>query len=236
MLLDVQMKHSPERASAQGLAKYDPLITDATRAGEIAQRKELQNVLAKLKKIEAKEKDKNVREDLEVLQKAFNLQFREDDYELDHTVQFLDASQAVFSGLRTLLDDQVAADRRPAAVVRLRKYAGVEPGFKPFTDVLKQRMMEQMAKPGVVYPSTDEMEAELGRDKSYVDGIGALFAKYELTGWREPFARLQQELAGYDTWVRATVMPKAQPNSRMTPEQYAFSLESYGVDLPPAST
>ena len=42
MLLDVQMKHSPERASAQGLAKYDPLITDATRAGEIAQRKELQ--------------------------------------------------------------------------------------------------------------------------------------------------------------------------------------------------
>ncbi len=150
------------------------------------------------------------------------------------TVQFLDASQAVFSGLRTLLDDQVAADRRPAAVVRLRKYAGVEPGFKPFTDVLKQRMMEQMAKPGVVYPSTNEMEAELGRDKSYVDGIGALFAKYELTGWREPFARLQQELAGYDTWVRATVMPKAQPNSRMTPEQYAFSLESYGVDLPPA--
>ena len=42
MLLDVQMKHSPERASAQGLAEFDPLITDATRAGEIAQRKELQ--------------------------------------------------------------------------------------------------------------------------------------------------------------------------------------------------
>ena len=133
-----------------------------------------------------------MREDLEILQKAFNLQFREDDYELDHNVQFLDASQAVFSGLHTLLDGQVAADRRPAAVVRLRKYAGVEPGFKPFTDVLKQRMMEQMAKPGVVYPSTSEMEAELGRDKSYVDGIGAFFAKYQLTGWREPFARLSR--------------------------------------------
>ena len=149
-------------------------------------------------------------------------------------MQFLDASQAVFSGLHTLLDGQVAAERRPAAVVRLRKYAGVEPGFKPFADVLKQRMMEQMAKPGVVYPSIDEMEAELGRDKSYVDGIGALFAKYKLTGWQEPFARLQQELADYDTWVRATVMPKARPNSRMSPEEYAFSLESYGIDLPPA--
>ena len=29
-------------------------------------------------------------------------------------------------------------------------------------------------------------------------------------------------------------MPKAQPNSRMTPEQYAFSLEQSGIDLPPA--
>ena len=63
---------------------------------------------------------------------------------------------------------------------------------------------------------------------------GTLFAKYELTGWREPFARLQQELADYDTWVRASVMPKARSDSRMRPEQYAFSLQSYGIDLPPA--
>ena len=31
MLLDVQLKHAPEGGSAQGLAKYDPLITNATR-------------------------------------------------------------------------------------------------------------------------------------------------------------------------------------------------------------
>ena len=71
----------------------------------------------------------------------------------------------------------MAADRRPAAVVRLRKYAGVEPGFKPFTGVLKQRMMEQMAKPGAVYPSTSKMEAELGRDKSYIDAMQQLFVE-----------------------------------------------------------
>jgi len=41
MLFDVQMKHSPEAGSAQGLAKYDTSITDASRADEIAQRKEL---------------------------------------------------------------------------------------------------------------------------------------------------------------------------------------------------
>jgi uncharacterized protein (DUF885 family) len=234
MLLDVQFRHSPEGGSQQGLAKYDAQITDPTRADEIVQRKELEAVLANLKKVEAGEKDKNVREDLEILQKTFNLQFREDDYQLDHKVQFIDASAAVFAGLRTLLDDQVPADRRPAAVVRLRKYAGTEPGFKPFADLLKQRVMEQMAKPGVVYPSTNEMETELGRDKNYVDGIQSLFLKYQLTGWQDSFARLREELADYDTWIRGTAMPKGRTDFKLAPEEYALSLESFGVDIPPA--
>jgi uncharacterized protein (DUF885 family) len=234
MLLDVQFKHSPESGSSQGLVQYDAQITNATRADEVVQRKELEETLAKLKKVEAKEKDKNVREDLDIVQAAFNLQFRQDDYQLAHKVPFIDASQAVFGGLRSLLDDQVAPERRPAAVIRLRKYAGVEPGFTPFTDVLKQRVMEQMAKPGAVYPSVNEMETELGRDKNYVDGIPTLFIKYKLTGWQEPFAKLRQELADYDTWIRGTVMPKARTDFRLAPEEYALSLESYGIDIPPA--
>jgi uncharacterized protein (DUF885 family) len=234
MLLDVQYKHSPEGGSEQGLTKYDPLITDPSRADEIAQRKELQDILATLKRAEAKEKNADVREDLEIIQKTFDLQFRQDDYQLDHKVPFIDASGAVFGGLRGLLDDQVAAERRPAAVARLRKYAGVEPGFKPFTDLLKQRVMEQMAKPGVVYPSIGEMETELGRDKNYVDGLRQLFVKYKLTGWEEPLDKLQQELADYDTWIRGTVMPKARSDFKLAPEEYALSLEGYGVDIPPA--
>jgi hypothetical protein len=234
MLLDVQMKHSPEGGSREGLVKYDSEITDATRADEIAQRKELEAILAKLKKVEASEKDQNVREDLEIIQKTFNLQFRQDDYQLDHKVPFVDASAAVFGGLRILLDDQVAAERRPAAVIRLRKYAGMEPGYKPFTEVLKQRVMEQMAKPDVVYPPAAAMETELGRDKNYIDGMQQLFLKYKLTGWQDPFAKLQQELAEYDTWIRATVMPKARSDFKLAPEEYALSLERYGVDLPPA--
>jgi uncharacterized protein (DUF885 family) len=233
-LLDVQLRHSPEGGSAQGIAKYDTQITNPTRADEIVQRKELQDILATLKKDEAKEKSQDVREDLEILQKTFGLQFRQDDYELDHKVPFIDASQAVFGGLRTLLDDQVPEERRPAAVVRLRKYAGVEPGFKSFADLLKQRVEEQMAKPGMIYPSAVQMETELGRDKNYVDGIQALFIKYKLTGWQEPFAKLRQELADYDTWVRATVMPKARSDFRLAPEEYALRLENYGIDIPPA--
>ena len=109
MLLDVQLKYSPEGGSRQGVAKYDAQITDPTRAAEIAQRKDLEGVLATLSKAEKKEKDENVREDLEILQKTFNVQFRGQDYQFAHKVQFIDPSAAVYAGLQSLLDDRVAA-------------------------------------------------------------------------------------------------------------------------------
>src|SRR6185369_1347330 len=163
-LLDVQLKHAPERGSRQGLVKFDKLISNPTLADQLETRKELEAVLVKLKAEQTAEKDKNVVQDLEILEKTFNLQFREQDYQLAHNVPFINASSAVFGGLRGLLDDQVAAERRPDAVVRLRKYAGVEPGYKPFTEILKVRTLEQIAKPGIVYPSKTQVETELGRN------------------------------------------------------------------------
>ena len=72
------------------------------------------------------------------------------------------------------------------ALERLRKYAGLEDGLKPITEILKQRASEQMAKPGMVYPWREEIETELGRDSNYVDGIAALFEKYKIEGWQGP--------------------------------------------------
>jgi uncharacterized protein (DUF885 family) len=233
-LLDVQLKHSPEQGSQEGVAKFDALISDPSRADEVVQRRELETVLAALKTSQAAEIDKNVQEDLDILVKAFNLQFRREDYRLEHEVPFINASEIIFSGLRGLLDDQVSADRRPAALVRLRKYAGAEPGTKPFADLLKQRELEQIAKPGVIYPSKGQVETELGRNSSYVEGIAALFAKYKLTGWEPSYAQLKGELADYDAWVRANILPKARTDYRLTPEAYALALEGYGIDLKPA--
>ena len=119
-------------------------------------------------------------------------------------------------------------------VIRLRKYAGVEPGYKPFTDLLKQRELEQMAKPNMVYPSKGEMETELSRNQFYLEGLAALFTKYKLTGWEEPFAQLKTQLIAYDAWVKANLLPKARTDFRLPPEEYALSLEGYGVDIPPA--
>jgi uncharacterized protein (DUF885 family) len=233
-LLDVQLQHSPEQGSREGVAKFDERISNPTLADQLAERHELEAALSKLDAARAQETDKKVWEDLDILHKAFDLHFRQEDFSLQREVPFYNASERVFQGLRGLLDDQVTPERRRAALVRIRKYAGMEPGYAPFTDLLRKRELEQIAKPGVIYPSKDELDTELGRNSNYVDGIAALFKKYQLAGWEPAYAKLKDQLTGYDAWVRATILPKARTDFRLPPEEYALAFESYGIDIPPA--
>ncbi|HYK51783.1 MAG TPA: DUF885 family protein, partial [Terriglobales bacterium] len=234
MLLAVEMKHRPELGSNQGLSQYDTDVSQPTLADEDQERREAEGVLSKLKGAMGLQKQKEVTQDLEIVIRKIELQFREDDFDRAHRVDFLNASQNVFSGLRILLDEQTPSERRPAAVVRIRKYAGLEPGYKPLTEILKQRVMEQMAKPGVVYPARTEIETELARNSNYIEGIATLLQKYKLTGWQEPYETLKSQLADYDVWTKANVLPKARSDFRVPPEEYALRLEDYGIDIPPA--
>jgi uncharacterized protein (DUF885 family) len=233
-LLSVQLEHTPEQGSAQGVAKFDDRISDPSRADQLAERRELEAALTKIKAARATVTDKNVQEDIDILQKNFNLQFRMEDFELAHEVPFHNASAQIFQGLRGLLDDQVPEQRRTAALVRLRKYAGVEPGYKPFTERLKERENEQIAKSGIIFPSKQEVETDLGRNSNYIEGIAALFKKYNLTGWEPTYEKLKVQLADYDTWVKANILPKARTDFRLPPEEYVLAFEGYGIDIPPA--
>jgi len=233
MLLAVEMKHTPELGSNQGLSQYDTEISQPTLADEDQERREKEGVLSTLKGAMGQQKQKEVTQDLEIVIRKIELEFREQDFDRAHRVDFLNASERVFSGLRILLDEQTPSERRPAAVIRIRKYAGLEPGCKPLADILKQRIMEQMAKPGVVYPARTEIETELARNSNYIEGIATLLQKYKLTGWQEPYEKLKSQLADYDAWTRANVLPKARSDFRLPLEEYALNLEDYGIDIPP---
>jgi hypothetical protein len=233
-LLAVETKHRPESGSDQGLSEYDSLASQPTLADEDQERRETEAVLAELKHAVPQQKDKAVAQDLEIVIHKVELGFRQQDFTRAHVVPFLNASGIVFGGLHALLDEQTPAERRPAAVIRIREYAGIESGYKPLAEIIKQRVMEQMAKPGVVYPARTDIETELGRNSNYLDGIAALLKKYGLKGWQEPFGKLKAQLVEYDAWTKANVLPKARTDFRLLPEEYALDLENYGVDIPAA--
>jgi hypothetical protein len=233
LLLDIQNSHSPEGASFEGLAQYDEAISKLTREDEDIARHETEAALAKIKSAAEAEKDPRVAQDLQILIHSTELSFRSDDYDHAHVVPFLNAPEIVFSGLQSLLDDQTTPERRRAAVVRLNKYTGLEPGYTPATDLARRYVEHQMAVSTAIYPPRIRMETELGRNSNYVDGIADLFRKYKLTGWEPAYARLKTQLADYDAWQRSTVLPHARTDFRLQPEQYALALEGYGVDIPP---
>jgi uncharacterized protein (DUF885 family) len=234
MLIDVVFKYRPEFGTQQGLSRFDTKASQPTLANEDQERHETKAVLAKLKSAAAEKQQEDVAEDLQIMIRRVNLNFKRQDFQRAHEVPFFNASQMVFGGLQVLLDEQTPSERRPAAVVRIREYAGLEPGYVALTEILKQRVSEQMAKPGVIYPARVEIETEMARNSNYLNGIAALMQKYKLTGWEEPFARLKTQLTDYDAWVRATVLPKARDDFRLPPEHYALDMENYGIDIPPA--
>jgi uncharacterized protein (DUF885 family) len=233
LLIEVEKKHAPERASADGLSQYDDLISTPTHEDDEAETAENRAACAKLQEQLPREQNKYVRQDLEIMIHAVQLSLKRHDFAEAHQVPFLNASGFVYQGLRSLLDDQVDAKRRPSAVLRLRKYTGVEPGFTPITTELRQLTERQLGKPNVIFPSRASVETGLSRNQLYVEGIANLFKQYGLQGWEEPYAKLKTQLADYDQWVKTEILPKSRTDFREPPELYALNLEGYGIDIPP---
>jgi hypothetical protein len=234
LLLDIDVKYSPEIGSAQGLAFYDTLVSVPTLQNELARRKEKEQVVAKLKEAKQTETSLPLKQDLQILINQTELGFKTEDFDLNKNAPYLNPTSSVFEGLQILLDEQTAAQRRSAAVIRLSKYAGLLNGFEPLTAIYKERTLQQMRKPGILYPSKESIEVELSRNASLLDGIAALFKKYNLIGWEKPYDSIKTQLENYDAWIRTNVLPKGRTDFRLAPEEYQLALETYGIDIPPA--
>ncbi|MEO6452598.1 MAG: DUF885 domain-containing protein [Ginsengibacter sp.] len=234
MLLDIDKKYSPEFGSSQGLAECDTLISIPTLTNIIVQRKEKQAAISLLKSAKQTEKNPAVRQDLDILINNVQLDFRRQDFQLYKKVSFLNATSTIFEGLQILLDDQTPVERRSAAIVRLRKYAGLIKGNQPLTAILQDRTQKQLYAPNMIYPSRQQMEVELSRNASMVSGIEELFKKYQQAGWEHAYATIKKQLESYDAWIRANLLPRAHTDFRLTPDEYKLALEIYGVDIDPA--
>lgn len=234
IIIDLDKKYSPEYGSSQGLAEYDSDIAVPTLQNIMAERKDEEAVVAKLTEALKTEKNTFIQQDINIIITHLKLGFRQQDFELSRQVPFLNASSTIYSGLETLLDDQTPEARRQAAVMRIRKYAGLEKGYKPLTTIYRERLQHQMGGKNMIYPSKQRMETDLSRNASIVSGIAELCTKYKVTGWEQPYATLKKQLEDYDKWVKANVLVKARTDFRLPPEEYAMNLEAYGIDIPPA--
>ena len=232
IVLEALARFSPEAAADLGITGFDEEILDLTPGFDTRAREASLEVRAELAKRLAAETDPRVRQDLQILIDSIDAELEGSELGRRHYLPYYNIARTVFGSMSSLLDDQVEPARRPAALVRLKKYTGLAPGFTPVTRLAEDFTRTRLQVPGLVGPFRDEVERDLANNAKIVEGIGELFQKYGIQGYEEPYARLKEQLAAYDEFIRKEILPRTTTDFRLPPEIYAYSLREQGVDMP----
>ena len=235
VLLDVLARFAPESAAQVGVAGLDEEISNLTQDTQARAREATEAALNRLAELQRSEQHPQVRQDLEILLRSARNSLRGIQLGEERLVPYTDVGALVFAGVRSLLDAQVAPERRPAALVRLRKYAGLVDGYEPVTLQAMRRTRERLGNPALLAPAKSQVERDLANAPFLVQGMEQLFAEHAIEGWREPFEVLRKQLSDYEQFVRGEVLPKARTDFRLPADLYAFALEQVGVHMEPAA-
>ena len=232
VLLDAEAAFSPESASSTGLPQYDGLARDLGPGVDARRRDALAQAKATLEQALLRERDPNVRQDLQILIDAAALRIEGSALSSKYTRDWTDATQAVFRGQQGLLQKQTAASRRPKAVERLQRYVGLWPQSESIFAQAKARYLEAAGK-SLLEPTKLEVEQAIANAATYLDGVRKLYAEFPQAGAAEALAALDSQSADYTAWLRAQVLPVARVEPMLPPELYAFRLKQVGIDIAP---
>jgi len=233
LLVAIEARYQPEGAASQGVQGLDEQISTASPGEPERVRRDIAVARIELQKRLAAEQDPLVRQDLEILIAECDRDIQSSEASERNLLPYQDVAGTIFFGVQSLLDDQITADRRPAAVVRLRKYTGIASGYEPLITQAEARFREKLNTPGLIGPPKAEVEKNLENTNSYITGIGLLLEKYKMKGYQDAFTKLKQQLASYDEFVRKEVLPKSRGDFRLPPELYTIQLANYGIDYAP---
>ncbi len=174
-----------------------------------------------------------MRQDLGILIKVAKDSIRSEKLKRENMLPYFNLSQGVFRGIRALIDVQIPRERYPAAIVRIKRYAGLEDGFTPLTELARDRTSERFDVGGLIGPYRDEVEQELERAETFIVGIEELLDGTDLQGWQEPYETLAGQLRVYNQWLRDEVLPRSRDDYRLPPVMYEDALRNWGVDASP---
>jgi uncharacterized protein (DUF885 family) len=231
VLLDLFAKLSPEGAGRFGVPGYDEAISDLSEGIFERQMAAAEAARGALQQRLDAEQDPRVRLDLQILLDQIDRQRESATVQRELVQPYFSVTQTVYQGLKALLDERVPAERRAAAVVRMNRYAGLEKGYAPIAELAEARIRERMNL-GLLPPVRAEVERDLADSKTFVDGIEALCRQFEVKDYRKPLAALRRQLAAYDDFVRAEILPVARTDFRQPEKLYQLALRNFGNRMP----
>ncbi|HUS08737.1 MAG TPA: DUF885 domain-containing protein [Bryobacteraceae bacterium] len=234
ILLETIARFHPETAGRIGMEGLDDRIVDLKPNLNGRLRTAYQQAAAVLTDRRAQEKNALVLQDLDILLKQVSEDLHGLDLQEKYRFAYTNVSQLIYGGINSLLDDQVPAKRRQTALVRLKRYTGLEPGYTAITQLAEERTRERLSQPGLLGPAKAQVEKDLSNATFFIEGIGKLFEKYKIAGYEQAYNKLREQLAAYNDFIRKEVLPKSREDFKLPLELYAYQLEQYGIDITPS--
>ena len=232
-MLRVIAQFGPEGAQRIGVDGVDDKTVDLGPGYSERYRAALEAAAKELEATLPATRDPKVREDIQILIDNAHRQIDARKLEDALLLPFFAPARTTFAGIFSLLDPRIPKERQAAALVRLRRYAGLEPGSTAITELAKARTVEKLGDKKLLGPFRPEVDQTLADSKRLVAGIAELFKKSGLTGYEPALARLGEQMDAYDAWVKAEVLPRCRSEARLPPELYAVYLRNFGVNASP---
>ena len=232
VLLKMLAKYAPESAGRFGVEGHDTDVTTLPLDINARTIADLDIAIQQLDSQLAKEKDPAVLQDLQILTNSAKLRIEGIRLNEKYEIPYFDTPLTMFQGVRALLDEQVASERRGAALVRLRKYTGLEPGSTPLTSQAMAYTRAHLTEKGLIGPFKDNLVRDMGNSQRYVAGIEQLFKEFKIGGYEAAFAELKRQVDEYEAFLKTDVMPLARADFRLPEEQYRFALKQFGNEMP----
>jgi len=226
-------KYHPEASSGLGDESFDTAVADFKPRDYERELADTEKRLADLRRERARETDPKVQQDLDILIESRQKQIATMKLERQYLLDYTDVGEFVYGGLQSLLDPRNKQERQKLALVRLKRYAGREPGTTPIASLVRARTEERLANKSLIGPYVGEVEESLHNQDTYLDGIAAMFKKAGVTGWEDDFAALKAQVKDYGDFVKNRVLPRARKEVRLPEAVYVNRLLNVGVDIAP---
>jgi len=232
LLLKILVQYSPEGASRLGVEGHDDEVMALPLDVHARMIADLELVARQFRAELESEQDPAVRQDLQILIESTRLNIEGIQLRDRYEIPYFDIPQTLFLGIRALLDERVAAGRRGAALVRLRKYAGLEPETTPLTRQAMAYTRAHLGDAKLLGPFRDNLVRDMGNSGRYIAGIGQLFQQYGIAGSEAAFEALKKQVEEYEGFLRAEVAPRERTDFRLPEELYRHALRQSGIDMP----
>lgn len=233
ILLEIIAKTAPESAGEIGMTGLDDQIMDLAPGFQEREIEMLEVALKELQRRLDLETHPAIRQDLEILIETTHLSMEEINLQEKYELPYYNLSGIIYRGIRNLLDEQVAPERRPASLERLKKYAGLRKGYIPISQLAESHIRSALARPDLLVPVREEIERDLTNSPRYMAEMNQLFDQYSIKGYKKTMQTLEDQVAKFNNFIRSEILPRARSDFRLPVVLYEFRLKNrYGVDMP----